>query len=75
MSRYSHLFSFLLPPKSGKLTMKEHPKISPPSFSTKAMPASAVPPVASRSSTIRTLSPADYASSCISKVAFPYSNS
>ena len=67
--------NFLLPPKSGKLTIKEQPKISPPSFSTKAIPASAVPPVASRSSTISTLSPADNASSCISRVAFPYSSS
>ena len=50
------------------------PIISAPSRSISLIPASAVPPVASRSSTSRTLSPGQRASSCSSMIASPYSS-
>jgi predicted Rossmann-fold nucleotide-binding protein len=45
------------PPSSGRSMMKAQPTISPPSRSISLIPASAVPPVASRSSTSSTFSP------------------
>ena len=67
-------FNLARPPSSGKSTIKAQETISPPSLSTNLIPASAVPPVASRSSTKSTFSPWVMASSCSSTVASPYSN-
>ena len=51
------------------------PIITPPIFLTSLIAASAVPPVARRSSTIKTLFPGSTASTWISKLSFPYSRS
>ena len=50
------------------------PEIVPPDFSTNLAPASEVPPVAIKSSTINTFSLDFKESLCISNVALPYSN-
>src|SRR5207245_10062596 len=54
-------------------TTKASPTISPPSWRTRLTVAAAVPPVASRSSTISTRSPIAIASRCTASELDPYS--
>ena len=56
-------FNNSLPFKSTSSIKKAHPTTSPPNSFTKEIVASTVPPVASKSSTITTLSPGLIASS------------
>lgn len=71
---YPAFSSFFLPPRSGRSTTKQHSTISPPSFFTRLHAASIVHPVASKSSTIKTLLHFFMASLCISIVSVQYSS-
>ena len=62
------------PPSALNSIKNANPTISPPRRSTSAAAAPAVPPVASRSSTISTRWPGWIASACISTTASPYSS-
>src|SRR5690606_38652627 len=65
---------FRIPPSSGRSMTKLAPTTVAPSPSISFTAASAVPPVAIRSSMISTFSPAASASSCISTESTPYSS-
>src|SRR5581483_4390087 len=66
--------SFVRPFKPTSSIRNARPCTWPPSFLTRSVVARAVPPVASRSSTISTRCPALTASSCISSASVPYSS-
>ena len=67
--------SFFSPGKSNKLIININPAISPFDIFINLAAASAVPPVAIRSSIIKTESSLSIESLCISIVAVPYSSS
>ncbi len=63
------------PPASGRSTTKQHLPAAPPASPTNMAAASAVPPVASKSSPGRTCSSGRTVSACISNTSEPYSTS
>src|SRR5688572_16699963 len=67
--------NFSLPFRKFSSTTNKRPSTLPPRPSTRSTTALAVPPVASRSSTINTRCPSPTASLCISRVSWPYSRS
>ena len=73
--KISYSLNFSFPFRKPSSIKKAHPIILPPSDSTSSQLAAIVPPVARRSSIIKTLSPAFTASLCISSVSVPYSRS